>query len=78
MDRKEEYENFEQLLENHGAKAAIQKYYKDNARTIIIGVVSLVILIVLRTELPVGQRLVAIGVLLMLNYIYGKAKQWQQ
>lgn len=78
MDRKDEYKDFEQLLENHGAIEAIGKYYKRNARIIIIGVLSLAIMIGLRATLPVGQRLTVIAGLLIVKHLYGRVRKWQK
>jgi hypothetical protein len=69
----EKSEEFEQLLEKHGAFEATKRFYKNNARDIVVGIVSISILFGLAlSDLPVGTRAMIVLILGIISLLYGK------
>lgn len=72
----EEMEEFEQMLENRGRKAALIQYYRTHVTRILLGVVSVgILLILILSNLPVWARYAVIIALLGVNYLYGRYKK---
>ena len=75
MDRQEEYSEFEQMLEKHGATEAIIRYYKSHARTILIGIMSVCFIVAMTySSFSVGERLATLATIIGANYAYGRIK----
>lgn len=71
----EKTEEFEQMLEKHGAFEATKRFYKAHARTIIVGVASMgVIAGLVLSDLSVGTRFAIVAGLIAINYGYKKVK----
>jgi hypothetical protein len=70
---KEETQEFEELLENNDTKKAIAKFYKSNARKILVGIGSAGVLIMLAlSPLSVWQKNGIVLALLAANIAYAK------
>lgn len=72
---KEEMEDFEQMLENEGTKTAIKKYYKKYWKRIAGAAAVICVMVALYlAHVPVWQRLLGMGALGALIWVYGRYK----
>lgn len=73
----EQIKEFEQSVNKHGFLRATVKFYKSNARTLALSIVSLAIILgLVASSIPVWQRAMIVLGLLAVNQLY-KTDRWQ-